>query len=77
MVVEWSGHSTIFQVEHQRYPASKTLIQGLGYSRTLGHKRAADGAVLIELPFDEHFMTLRWPAINLKDYARFIRELLQ
>lgn len=73
--MEWAHHHPPGSAS--ALPAFKTVIQGIGYSRTLGRKRAVDGAVLIELPFDEHIMTLRWPAINPKGYARFIHELLQ
>ncbi len=48
------GHSTIFQVARQRYPAFEAVIQGLCRSRALGHKLALGLHPLMQFFSDGH-----------------------
>ena len=50
----FDGHSTIFQVARQRYPAFKAVIQGLGRGRTFGHKFTLSQHPLMQFFSDGH-----------------------
>ncbi|MCF5686838.1 IS66-like element accessory protein TnpA [Pseudomonas sp. PA-1-3F] len=40
-------------------------------------KRPAEGSVIIELPFCEQAITVKWPSSDPEGCARFVRELAQ
>lgn len=40
-------------------------------------KRQAEGSVIIELPFGEQTLTVKWPTSDPEGCARFVRELTQ
>ena len=40
-------------------------------------KRQSEGSVIIELPFGEQTLTLKWPTSDPEGCARFVRELTQ
>ncbi|WP_159937160.1 hypothetical protein [Pseudomonas sp. S35] len=40
-------------------------------------KRSAEGSVIIELPFGEQAIMVKWPSSDPEGCARFVRELTQ
>jgi len=41
------------------------------------HKRQAEGSAIIELPFGEQSMSVKWPTSDPEGCARFVRGLTQ